>query len=99
MAMHRIGAARPHYWKTLAMARATGVSLRRALADGSVDAQAYAQMIEDCRRCAAPDRCAKCLDQTHLTSRPTINLDAPPDYCANRQLFITLRAEQSGSGI
>lgn len=65
-----------HFWLARSMARAMEINLTRALADGRLNADQYAELIARCRNCRDPAFCERWL--ARQTARPA----AAPGHCA-----------------
>lgn len=81
--MTKLGDARTHYWLMKGMARARGVDLGRAMAEGRLSATGYAGMVTACRNCTQAGGCRALLD-THEA------LATGPAYCVNRDRLTEL---------
>lgn len=72
------------------MARATGADLGQAYADGRLNQEEWAALIERCRGCGWAEGCAKWLAAPGSVDA----INATPDRCVNRE---TLRAFAQGT--
>lgn len=77
-----------HFWLTRSVARVNGVNLTHALADGSLSQNDYAEMVARCRHKGCWRACENWL------ARQTGITDAPPPYCAHRNILRELRRAQ-----
>lgn len=84
-----LGDARAHYWKVIAMADAVGVSLVDEWDAGRLTPKAHAGMIDRCRGCKGVAACGRLLDKWP-------DLQAAPDYCANKSTFAQLKGQKTG---
>ncbi|UYV38213.1 DUF6455 family protein [Rhodobacteraceae bacterium D3-12] len=50
-----------HFWLTRSVARAMGISLSEAMADGKLTTQAYSGMVTTCRQCPFVAACQQWL--------------------------------------
>lgn len=50
-----------HFWMTRSMARAMGVNLSEAMAEGKLSSQDYSDMVTTCRKCAFVEGCQQWL--------------------------------------
>ena len=90
--MKPMGDAHFHYWLTLGMARAVGVSLTDALHDGRITRAQYADIVTRCRGCRWDGGCAAWL------ARQADLADTVPETCANHETFKALKAGRSLAG-
>lgn len=85
MKIERLGDPARHFWMTRSVARAMGVSLSEAMADGHLTKEDYAAMVTQCRRCALVAHCEIWLaGQTSLA-------DLAPEGCLNGDLMNGLK--------
>ena len=82
--MKQMGDPRAHFWRTLKMAKATGVPLATALKEGKISKADYARIIETCRRCPHPGQCNDVLSAS-------IPMADPPHFCTNRAELMALK--------
>jgi hypothetical protein len=87
MTMRPLGEPRAHYWRVIAMAKATGLDLVRAFEAGELDSQTWADTVQRCRSCAWVGGCDRWVSEDHDGS-------APPTPCLNRRRLALLRLEQ-----
>ena len=78
-----------HFWLTRSVARAMGLNLYDAMAQGHLNAPDYAKLVTDCRKCPNVDRC-----EAWLSICRDIPVDAP-EHCANRHSLRTLSRLES----
>jgi hypothetical protein len=52
-----LGDEKRHYWLALGMARASGADLQRALEDGRITHQDWAEVVQRCRGCSWAEGC------------------------------------------
>lgn len=87
--MQPMGDVHYHYWLTLGMAKAVGVSLTQALHDGRITRAQYADIVTRCRGCKWGGGC------TEWLSRQSGIADEVPETCANHETFKALKAGKS----
>jgi hypothetical protein len=84
---HVLGATKDHYWLLQRMAKATGVDLVAAMQHDSLNTQAWAQLVTDCRKCQWTEGCKRFLD------RADPDIDSPlPEGCENRAPLEQIRS-------
>lgn len=83
--MKQLGDVHYHYWLTLGMARAVGVSLTDALYEGQISRRQYADIVTRCRLCEWNCGC------TEWLARQTDIADEVPESCVNHDTFVALR--------
>jgi hypothetical protein len=77
-----------HFWLTRSVARAVGVNLSNAMADGRLTVDDYCGLVARCRAANCQAQCQAWLaTQTGANSRP-------PSHCAHAQVFERLRQGQ-----
>lgn len=81
-----------HFWMTRSVARAMGVSLSEAMAEGSLSQKDYADLVTRCRSCHFVDECQDWLG--HQCTRSA----AAPECCQHAALFQHLKHAASGTG-
>ncbi|MCG7493735.1 DUF6455 family protein [Thalassobius sp. Cn5-15] len=71
-----LGCPELHFWLNRSVARAVGVNLSEAMAEGDLTPQGYAEMVTRCRQCHQATACQEWLSQSpsHHT---------PPAHCLN----------------
>ncbi|HSG57737.1 MAG TPA: DUF6455 family protein [Paracoccaceae bacterium] len=84
--MAPLGPIRPHYWLTLGAANACGVDLARAMENGRLTHEDWADANTRCRACAEPEACARWL----AAPEPEPDL---PGYCRNGELFARIGSD------
>jgi hypothetical protein len=72
------GAFDQNFFLTQGIARAMGVSLTEALADGRLDREGYAAMVAQCHACPHAADCKASFADARFTLR------GAPSYCRNR---------------
>jgi hypothetical protein len=75
-----------HYWLVQRMAKATGVDLVSAMADGEMTQEDWAGIVTCCRGCHWADGCAEWLD------KPVDDTRAFPESCLNRKRLVAVGA-------
>lgn len=85
--MTHLGDSRRHYWLVKGMARATGVDLVDAFAQGRLDNGDWDRMVQACRRCAWADGCEAWQARARAAS-------TAPKPCRNRARLALLRLEE-----
>lgn len=80
-----LGAPATHFWLTQASARALGVNLSDALAEGRLTAGDYAGMVTACRRCPHVVACQQWLATEAVPQRAVF------EGCPNRARLAALR--------
>jgi len=53
-----LGSENRHYWMALTMAKRTGADMQRALEDGRISHEDWAELVQRCRGCAWAEGCA-----------------------------------------
>lgn len=81
--MHPMGEIRTHFWLTLGMAKHCHADLGRALAEGEITQEDYANLVTACRGCDAPEACSEWLKVADEGA-------TPPAYCVNQRRLIAL---------
>ncbi len=74
-----------HFWMTRSVARAMGVSLSEAMAEGRLSASAYEKMVTQCRSCGRVRDC-----ETWLGAQVCPATQAP-ECCKNAPFFDELK--------
>ncbi len=74
-----------HFWITRAVAKAMGVNLSDAMADGQLSAETYARMVTTCRKCALVDECQ------HWLATEAVPQGAAFEGCPNRGVLERLQ--------
>ncbi|WP_299351901.1 DUF6455 family protein [uncultured Shimia sp.] len=74
-----------HFWMTRSVARAMGVSLSEAMAEGNLSQKAYADLVTRCRSCHFVHECEAWLGQQSHRA------DAAPACCQHADLFQALK--------
>jgi hypothetical protein len=77
------------FWLTQGMARAMGVDLSAALANGTLDRRGYMGMVSSCGICPYGDACAVWLSESQAEDA------GGPGYCRNKPILDGLKARQS----
>lgn len=90
--MQIMGDVHFHYWLTLGMAKAVGVSLTEALHDGRITRAQYADIVTRCRSCTWGGEC------TAWLARQSEIADSVPERCENHETFKALRAGKTLTG-
>ncbi|MEY8841917.1 DUF6455 family protein [Cribrihabitans sp. XS_ASV171] len=85
--MRRLGSLMHHLRLVTRMGRATGTDLTGAYAEGRLDQDQWAGMVQSCRSCSWAGRCPEWLDGHESVKRA-------PKTCLNRTRFAALKAEQ-----
>lgn len=80
----RLGEIEKHFWLTRSVARCMGVSLSEAMAEGRLTAQAYSEMVTQCRAADCSEKCALWL------ARQQGQASAAPVFCANTKALDAL---------
>lgn len=80
----RLGDPARHFWITRGVARAMGVRLGDAMADGRLSAEGYARLVTRCRTCPHVADCERWLA---YHPGPT---GAAPDNCCNADVLESL---------
>lgn len=80
-----LGAIEHHFWLNRSVARAMGVNLSEAMADGSLSEAGYAELITQCRAGGCAEACA-----LWLSCQTGFNAKAP-DHCANAEALTRLK--------
>ncbi len=83
--MKRLGHLMKHFRLVSCMARTVGLDPENARASGALSQQAWADMVQNCRRCGWADRCEDWLN-AHETA------DSPPEACPNARRIERVRA-------
>lgn len=83
--MHPLGETRKHVLLAQRMARLNGVALTQAVAEGNLDQEGWAGMVQRCRGCDWVAGCERFLDAGERG-------DTPPENCRNRLQFGVLKA-------
>lgn len=78
-----------HFWLTRSVARAMGVSLADAMANGELTASEYADLVTRCRQCPNVAAC----EQWLATCRPG-QCDAP-GHCLNAEPLARLQRRRT----
>ena len=81
-----------HFWLTRSVARSLGVSLSEAMAEGTLSARGYADMVTRCRRCAHVDACLEWLGDSNKSGTQA------PESCVNAELLNGLRIHAGRGG-
>ncbi|MEL6958529.1 MAG: DUF6455 family protein [Pseudomonadota bacterium] len=81
--MRPLGQTKRHVLLVNGMAKAVGVDLSSASDDGALTQDAYADMVNRCRGCAAPGACETLL-------RSPDGTDRTPSYCRNADILARL---------
>ena len=81
-----------HFWMTRSVARAMGVSLSEAMAEGTLSQKGYADLVTRCRACHFVEECQAWLGQQCTRA------DAAPECCQHAALFQHLKLSASGAG-
>ena len=81
----QLGDPNRHFWMTRSVARALGVSLSEAMAEGTLSKQAYADMVTNCRKCQCVAECESWLATCGLRA------ETPPDCCRHAALLTELQ--------
>ncbi|MEP2532750.1 DUF6455 family protein [Shimia sp.] len=85
-----MGFARPlgdpakHFWLTRSVARALGLSLSEAMAEGTLTAAGYADLVTRCRTCTRVQDCETWLSECGGSS------DIAPECCMHKCMLETL---------
>lgn len=79
-----LGCPELHFWLNRSVARAMGVNLSEAMADGELTAQGYAEMVTRCRQCTQVTQCQHWLSQAS-------SQEAPPEHCLNAKEMARLK--------
>lgn len=77
-----------HFWLTRSVARVAGVSLARAMANGSLSEDGYAEMIARCQNGGCAASCELWL------ARQTDWPASPPPFCAHTTILAELLRQQ-----
>jgi len=83
-----IGDPARHFFMTRSVARIMGVNLAKAMEDGSLRPETYADMVTRCRGCALVSACEKWL------ARQTSTSATPPPGCCCSKVLCDLRRRQ-----
>lgn len=83
--MQPMGDIHAHYWLTLGMARAVGVNLTKALQEGQITRDQYADIVTRCRSCQWCEGC------TNWLAQQTDIAETVPKTCANYETFKVLK--------
>lgn len=81
MSIATLGDPARHFWITRSVARALGVSLSDAIADGLMTGDDYARMVTRCRTCQHVSACEQWLGQQAERAGQA------PDWCLNLSDF------------
>lgn len=81
-----------HFWMTRSVARAMGLSLTEAMAEGTLSQKAYADLLTRCRSCRFVTECEAWLGQPCTGIRPA------PDCCQHGALFDHLKVSAGEAG-
>ena len=84
-AILRLGDPAKAFWHTRSVARALGLSLSEAMAEGALSADGYAQMVTRCRACPAVGDCELWL------ARNGAGASEAPECCSNAALLNGLK--------
>ncbi len=80
-----LGEVEQHFWLNRSVARAMGVNLSEAMADGSLSETGYAELITRCRAGGCAQDCAQ-----WLARQTGFNAEAPA-HCANAEALTRLK--------
>jgi len=83
--MKPLGDPVKHFWKVQQMAKATGVDLVEARAEGKLPDAAWADTVTNCRGCDWVEGCERFLDQAEDGQA------TPPSGCVNQKPFEALK--------
>lgn len=81
-----LGCPELHFWLNRSVARALGVNLSEAMAEGDLTAQSYAGLVTRCRQCQQVEACQHWLSQASEAGNLT-----PPAHCVNAQEIARLK--------
>lgn len=74
-----------HFWLTRSAAKAMGISLSEAMAEGKLTTQEYSEMVTACRQCPFVEACQEWLATQAVPSSEAYEL------CCNRALLERLQ--------
>ena len=84
-----LGDIERHFWLNRSVARAIGVNLSEAMAEGQLSSDDYALMLTQCRAQECFEACQRWL-AAQTGERP----EGPPEYCANADILARLQLKQ-----
>ena len=88
----QLGDPARHFWMTRSVARAMGLSLSEAMAEGHLSHKTYADLVTRCRTCQFVQECEAWLGQQCRRA------EAAPECCQHAALFEGLKQAAGQTG-
>lgn len=89
--MKPLGQLKRHFWLAKRMAKTSGVDLAEARAEGDLSHKDWASMVQGCRACSDPERCARWLDNPERLE----GAETPLAFCENKTRFQDLKTAKA----
>ena len=81
-----LGDIERHFWLNRSVAREIGVNLSKAMAEGRLSSEGYAELVTRCHAGGCHEAC-----QQWLAAQTGDRPDGTPEYCANADILERLR--------
>lgn len=89
--MKPLGQLKRHFWLAKRMAKTTGVDLAEARDAEDLSHKDWALMVQKCRTCTDPERCARWLDNPERRE----GAETPLAFCENKTRFRDLKTAKA----